>query len=136
MLIFQVGSVFFLVYANLKIHNYKRKHATPPQVITPMNINFFSFENEALESIIFNGFIILLLAEVTFVINKINLLKPIECNIFPNYLYVNVFQLVNPVVVIGIGFSIYFWKHSRMRNHLLREIKERMTNSNLIWLIE
>jgi hypothetical protein len=77
------------------------------------------------ENHFFHCFMIFILAEVTYVINKTNLIKLVECNLFPNYLYVNVFHLVNPLVTIGVGFSIYFTKHSRKRSYVIRTANEK-----------
>lgn len=111
MVFFQVATIILVVLINAKIRLYKRKHEHPGFVaysLTP------TWRNELNESLIFHAVMVFIAAEVTLVINIINSLNSEELNIYPNNMYVNIFQLVNPIVICGVGPLMYAWKNPHM----------------------
>ena len=108
MVFFQIGTFVLVTIILLKIRIYKRSSNHLPTAAASAS------KIEVLESLLFNSATLFVLAEVTFVINKINILSPAELNLYPNNLYVNVFQLINPIVICGVAPLIYVWKHPNM----------------------
>jgi hypothetical protein len=122
MVIFQLGSVILLIFISLRNKMFKEKHKSTATHVFKANGNWFAIETEVLENFVLNALIVFILSEVTFVINKINLMSPIDSNLFPNYLYVNVYQLVNPIVICGMISFVYFLKHTKMKNYFHRQL--------------
>lgn len=113
MVFFQVGSVILLTFINLKIKRYKRNH---PQTAIISNGNPpLKLENQALESVFLNLVLVVVITEVTYVINRINWISPFDNNLFPNYLYVNIFHLINPLIICGAVPIVYVYKNSNMK---------------------
>ena len=118
MVMCQVGSGILIAIVNLKIAHYKRRTKNVTSCTSRQSL---SIENKGLESLFSNTMLVLLIAEVTFVINKINLsASPIENNFFPNNLYVNVFHLINPLLICGAGPIVYVYQNSGMKMISLR----------------
>ena len=130
MVMFQLGTIILHTYINLKIKMYKQKHKPATTQTLKAKFHWFEIEIEALENFLLNALIVSIIAEVTFVINKINQMSPIESNLFPNNIYVNVYQLVNPIIVCGIGSLVYFSKHTKMKNFFHREFKDKIIDCN------
>ena len=105
------------------LNNFTDKQTQSSTQAIKSTFKWFIIEIEALESFVLNTLIGFILAEVLFVTNKINLMSAVESNLYPNYLYVNVYQLVNPILIVGIGPFIYFSKHTKNEN-LLQETME------------
>jgi hypothetical protein len=120
----QLGSVVLQTWINIKIKIFKDKQTKNLKQVTQSDFKWFVIEIEALECFLLNAIIVLIIAEVTFVTNKINLMSAVETNLYPNYLYVNVYQLVNPIIIAGVGPLIYFSKHTKMKVYFKRQWKE------------
>ncbi len=108
----------------MKIKNFKHKQTQSSTQAIKSTFKWFIIEIEALENFVLNALIGFILAEVLFVTNKINLMSAVESNLYPNYLYVNVYQLVNPILIVGIGPFIYFSKHTKMKTYFKRQWNE------------
>jgi hypothetical protein len=121
MIIFQLGSIILQTWINVKIKNFKYKQTQTSTQAIKTTFKWFIIEIEALEGFILNALVVFILAEVSFVTNKINLMSAVETNLFPNYLYVNVYQLVNPIIIVGIGPLIYFSKHTKMKAYFKKQ---------------
>ena len=102
-IILQLGSVILQTWINIKIKIFKDKQKKNLKQVIKSDVKWFVIEIEALECFLLNAIIVLIIAEVAFVTNKINLMSAVETNLYPNYLYVNVYQLVNPIIIVGIG---------------------------------
>ena len=87
------------------------------------NSFLFSIENKALESIGLSVAVVILVLLGFFTTFKVNSLSSLEINFYPNYLYVNYYHLVNPLIICGFGAIIYFIKHDKMRQFILKELK-------------
>lgn len=87
------------------------------------NYFLFNIENKAVESF---G---LLFATVAFIIIgfftafKVNSLSSVQSNFYPNYLYINYFHLVNPVIICGSVSIIYYVKHKKMQKFILKKLE-------------
>ena len=110
MILFQVGSLACVTFVILKIQIFKRKGKHQP----PSSIKKESTWDKVFKSLIFNASMLFLIAEIAFVVNKINFLTPADLNIFPNSMYVNIFQIINPIVICGVLPLIYIWKNTNM----------------------
>jgi hypothetical protein len=104
---------------NIKNFKYKQTQSSTQNIKT--SFKWFVIEIEALESFMLNALVVFILAEVSFVTNKINLMSTVETNLFPNYLYIHVYQLVNPIIIVGIGPLIYFSKHTKMKAYFKKQ---------------
>jgi hypothetical protein len=60
----------------------------------------------------------------TVLIIKINSLKPVEANFYPNYLYINFYQLFSPLQVIAAGLFAYYKEHRKLIPVLFSEFKD------------
>jgi hypothetical protein len=69
---------------------------------------------------ILNSFITLIL------ILKINSLKPVESNFYPNNLYILFYQLICPLQVAGLGAWAYYRKHGNLISSLFSEVKDNI----------
>jgi hypothetical protein len=122
MVLFQLSSIVLHIWINLKIKLFKRKQTKTSTYI--IKSKWYSIETEALESFMLNILVVFTLAEISFVTNKINLMSPIESIFYPNYLYVNVHQLVNPIIMVIVGTLLYISNHSKMKMYFKRQWKE------------
>lgn len=123
MLTCQVLSAVLLTFIIFKIKIFKMKNPAKKLVrLTKPKV-----KNKAVRSLLFNAFIAVMIAEVTFVINKINATSPIDNTFYPNYIFVNIFQLVNPLVTIGGGTLIYFYKNTHIWAITLRELNDNIS---------
>jgi hypothetical protein len=124
MVLLQWSSVVLHTFINMKIKSFKDKELKISTPSCSSNFMWFIIEIEALESIMLNALVIFTLVELSFVTNKINLMSPIESTFYPNYLYVNVHQLINPIIMVVVGTLIYFSQHSKMKMYFKRQWKE------------
>jgi hypothetical protein len=122
MVFFQLSSIVLHIWINLKIKLFKRKQTKTSTHI--IKSKWYIIETEALESFMLNMLVVFTLAEISFVTNKINLMSPIESIFYPNYLYVNVHQLVNPIIMVIVGTLLYISNHSKMKMYFKRQWKE------------
>jgi hypothetical protein len=69
---------------------------------------------------IINSLVILIL------ILKINSLKPVESNLYPNNMYILFYQLICPLQVAGFGAWAYYREHGNLISILFSEIKDNI----------
>jgi hypothetical protein len=124
MVILQWSSIILHICINLKIKVFKDKQLKTLTQFNKSNFKWFIIETEALESFILNVLVVFTLAEISFVTNKINLMSPIESTFYPNYVYGNVHQLVNPIIMVIVATLVYFSQHSKMKTYFKRQWKE------------
>ena len=112
MVFFQVGTFILLLFINIKIRWFNRNCKHQPKDI---NIKKTAWKNKAYGNLMFNAGVLFVVGEATFVISKINFSNPAELNIYPNSMYVNVFQLINPLAVCAVLPIIYVWRNPNMK---------------------
>jgi hypothetical protein len=124
--LFYLGSAVLHIILTFRIRKYKMKQPKNNTVGQSKNNSFlFSIENKAMESIglfVTNVVVVLLGFFTSF---KVNSLSAVESNFYPNYLYVNYFHLVNPIIVTGFNSTVYFLKHEKMKHFIMKELKKR-----------
>ena len=122
MLIGQVSSAILILAVNLRIKLYKRKNP----VKKVFKYDRPKAKNKAFESSFFNVALFIVTVEVTYVISRINATNLVENNLYPNYIFVNIFQLVNPVIIMGGGAAAYLFKNDSLRKGSVREFKQQI----------
>jgi hypothetical protein len=122
MLIGQVSSAILILAVNLRIKLYKRKNP----VKKVFKYDRPKVKNVAFESSFFNVVLFMVTVEVTYVISRINATNLVENNLYPNYIFVNIFQLVNPVIIMGGGAAAYLFKNDSLRKGSVRESKQQI----------
>jgi hypothetical protein len=119
--------VVFLFAMYIQIEIFKRKETSLTTWIgNQKSLFLMEIEDKFLASYlmyivtILNSFITLIL------ILKINSLKPVESNLYPNNLYILFYQLICPLQVAGFGAWAYYRKHGNLISNLLSEVKDNI----------
>ena len=123
------GSVLLNIIINIQIRRYKMKQPTVNTIATNKMTSFLSsIENKALESIVLFVGSTVVVVLCSFTLLKVNSLSSIESNQYPNYLFVNYYHLINPIMFCGFGAMIYFIKHEKLRQFIAKEIQRIIHN--------
>ena len=105
------------------------KQPTVNTIATNSNSSFWSsIENKALESIALFVVSTVVVVLWTFTLIKVNSLSAIESNQYPNYLFVNYYHLINPIMFCGFGAIIYVIKHEKLKQFIVKEIHRIICN--------
>ena len=70
----------------------------------------------------------------TFLTIQVNSITPLDMNFFPNYLYMQIFQLLGPNL-IGIQlFAVYYVRQPQLRSSLIQNMSELFRNNRIYHL--
>ena len=72
-------------------------------------------DNKAVGKWTLNLLLIICLVAATITSKKVNSLPFVEANLFPNYLYANIYLLVNPALMGCLGSIMYYFKNQKLR---------------------
>ncbi len=122
MMFFQFGSVILHFFVNIKIKLFKLDHpkSLPNRLISHRKI----IDNEAVGKWTINFSLIAFLAAMAFTTGKVNSMLPVETNLYPNYFILNIYHLVNPVMLGYLASILYFLKHKKLRIFFLSKLKQ------------
>ena len=122
MIFFQLGSVILHCFVNIKIEisNLNNTQSLSNKLINRRK----TFDNEAVGKWTLNFALIICLAAMALTTGKVNSLPSVESNLCPNYFYLNVYHLVNPVLLGCLTSVLYLVKHKKLRSFCLSKLQQ------------
>jgi hypothetical protein len=118
-------SVLLLVAMCARIERFRRKDHIPTTWSGNQKSLFLvAIEDKFLSSYLIYLLIITNMSIGNVLVAKINSLQPYEANLYPNYLYVIVYQLISPIELVASVVLVYYAKHKKLISNLISELKE------------
>jgi len=123
MIFFQLGSLILHCFINIKIESFKQRGTKNASTMLNGTKKQTS-DNEFVGKWTFSFSTIFSLVTMTLTTVRVNSLPVVEANLFPNYIYVNIYHLVNPVLFGYLPATLYFVKHSELREFFWRKLQQ------------
>ncbi len=125
--LFNIGAMMLLFAMYIRIEIFKLKDSNITTWFEKQKKLYLqALEDNFLTSYLVYLLIILNTAVGTVLIIKINSLNPVESNFYPNYIYINFYQLFSPLQVVAAGLFAYYKEHRKLIPFLFSEIKDNI----------
>ena len=124
MIFFQLCSLILHCFINFKVEIFKQKG---PKNASTMLLGKRKQprDNEFVGKWTFNFAIVICLVAMALTTGRVNSLPPVEANLYPNYIYVNIYHLVNNVLFGSLAATLYIVKHSELRTFFWRTFQQQ-----------
>ena len=113
-------SLIIHIAVKLRIRHFQKKNKINPKndnVLERTDKHSLSdFTTNITNIIVFGSFFIL-----TF---KINRLDPLECNQFPNYIYIYLYTMMGPCVICFTTACVWYLRHEHLRREVSNEFRQ------------
>ena len=122
----EIFTIFTILIIKLKIHYFRSNHAENQMTKRSIFLKSFSLNEitrSSISSFTTNLTGLLIMSTFVYFGIRLNQMKPIQLNEYPNYLYVYFFNLILPNIVGFFVTGLFYSKMSAMRESIMSELK-------------
>ena len=121
-------SIIMHVYIKLRISFFQRKNKIkdeekPTIGLTNKSLHFGQTEFQSIADFTTNVVGVFAISSLALLSSRINSMTVTEMNRSPNYILMNLYQLIVPSIVTFIISTLYYSRHPLLRKTMMRELK-------------
>jgi hypothetical protein len=126
-------SIVLHVYTKLRISWYQRKNKINADLktktwVTNKTLTLTQNEIQSIADFTTNAIGILAISSYALLAGKINSMSVLDVNTWPNYILINLYQLILPSIVTRTISTLYYHRHPYLRKTMWRELKNSVPN--------